>query len=227
MMVEAKIRGFGYRRVSSVGQSADDKDGLVRQKQAIEAYAAAHGIRIVKWFTDTISGATDLEHRPALFELMKALDANGVKVVIVERVDRLARSLMIQESILRDVQKKGYELISTAEPDLCSSDPTRVLLRQMLGAFSEYEKAMIVAKLKGARERASKRSDYREGRKPFGTRPNEPETIAEIQRLRAKGLAYDTIAEQLNANKKKFPARKGQWHATSVARVLARANDAS
>lgn len=223
MMTKAKVKAFAYRRVSGVGQSADDKDGLVRQKQAIEAYAQQHSIRIVKWFTDTVSGTTDLEHRPALFDLMKALEANGVKMVIVERIDRLARDLMIQESILRDVQQKGFQLVSTAEPDLCSTDPTRVLLRQMLGAFSQYERAMIVAKLKGARQRAkANRDDYKEGRKLFGTRAGEAETIKKIHALRAKGLAYDTIAERLNAEGIK--ARKGQWHATSVARICKKAS---
>ena len=62
------------------------------------------------------------------------------------------------------------------------------------------------------------RHDYREGRKPFGTRPGEQETIAKMLELRRQGLAYDTIAERLNADD--IPARAGRWHATSVSRVL-------
>lgn len=221
-MTEAKTRAYAYRRVSSAGQSADDKDGLVRQKQAIEQYANQNNIRIVRWFTDTISGTLDLEHRPALFDLMKSLEANGVKLVIVERLDRLARDLMIQESIIRDVQRKGFQLISTAEPDMCGNDPTRTMVRQVLGAFFQYERAMIVAKLKGARQRAkANRPDYREGRKPFGTRTGEQATIDAIVKLRKKGLAWDTIAERLNESGVK--ARKGKWYATSVARVYQRA----
>jgi DNA invertase Pin-like site-specific DNA recombinase len=195
---------------------------LVRQKHAIETYAQQHGIRIVKWFTDTISGTTDLEHRPALFDLMKALEANGVKVVLCERLDRLARDLMIQESIIKDIQRKGFELISTAEPDLCGNEPTRTMIRQILGSFAQYERALIVSKLRGARQRAkAKNPDYREGRKPFGMREGESETIQYIQKLRGKGLAWDTIAERLNAEGVK--ARAGKWHATSVQRVYKRA----
>jgi DNA invertase Pin-like site-specific DNA recombinase len=222
MMVAAKTKAFGYLRVSSVGQASTDRDGLKRQREAIQKYAEANNVKIVRWFTDTLTGSTDLENRPALFDLMKSLEANGVRLVLVERLDRLARDLMIQESILRDVQRKEAQLISVSEPDLCGNEPTRVMIRQILGAFFEYERKAIVSKLKGARQRAkASRPDYREGRKPFGTRPGEPETIKEILRLRSKGMAWDTIAETLNGNQK-FPARKGQWHATSVARVWQR-----
>src|SRR5215469_8389650 len=214
-------RAFAYRRVSSVGQSADDRDGLVRQQVVIREYCRKNEIKIVRWFTDSISGKTDLEDRPALYELMQALHANGVKHVVIEKLDRLARSLLVQESIVADFKRNGFEIISCVEPDLLSDDPTRVLHRQMMGAFAEYERAMIVQKLRGARQRArATRKDYREGRKPFGSRPGEPEIISRIQQMRAEGQAYDTIAEHLNAGN--VHARAGRWHATSVSRVLKR-----
>jgi len=80
-------------------------DGFTRQLQAIRAYAEAHGIRIMKVFQENgVSGAKDLENRPAFIELMEALHADGVKLVLAEKLDRLARDLMIQESILRDLK---------------------------------------------------------------------------------------------------------------------------
>ena len=212
-------RAFAYRRVSSVGQSADDRDGLVRQQVMIREYCRKSEIKIARWFTDSISGKTDLEDRPALFELMQALHANGVRQIVIEKLDRLARSLLVQESIVADFKRNGFEIISCAEPDLLSDDPTRVLLRQMMGAFAEYERAMIVQKLRGARQRArATRNDYREGRKPFGSRPGEREIIVGIQQMRSEGQAYDTIAEHLNA--RNIQARAGRWYPTSVSRVL-------
>jgi DNA invertase Pin-like site-specific DNA recombinase len=56
---------------------------------------------------------------------------------------------MVSESILADFQRKGVTVVSVAEPDLCSSDPTRILMRQMMSAFAQYEKSMIVLKLRG------------------------------------------------------------------------------
>jgi DNA invertase Pin-like site-specific DNA recombinase len=50
------------------------------------------------------------------------------------------------------------------EPDLCSDDPTRTLMRQVLGAFFEYERSMIVSKLRSARQRMKARTGRCEGR---------------------------------------------------------------
>ena len=181
-------RSFAYRRVSSLGQSADDRDGLVRQEVVIREYCRKNKIKIVRWFTDSISGKTDLEDRPGLYELMLALHANGIKCVVIERLDRLARSLLVQESVVADFKRHGFEIVSCAEPDMLSDDPTRVLLRQMMGAFAEYERAMIVQKLRGARQRArASRKDYREGRKPYGSLPGETEVIRRICRMRSEG----------------------------------------
>lgn len=216
-----KRRAFGYCRVSSVGQSADDRDGIARQEAAIRKWAAANSVRIVQWFRDSVSGTKDLENRPALQALMTALHANGTKLVLIEKLDRLARDLMIQESIIADMQRSEFEIVSVAEPDLCSSDPTRVLLRQMMGAFSEYERKMIVQKLRGARQRAkANRKDYKEGRKPYGDRPGEGEVIERIRALRAAGNTLEKITETLN--REDVPARAGKWYPTSVSNVLKR-----
>jgi DNA invertase Pin-like site-specific DNA recombinase len=132
-----------------------------------------------------VSGTTDWENRSAFSEMMVALLANGTRTVLIEKLDRLARDLMVQESIIADFKRKGLTIISVAEPDLCSDDPSRKLIRQILGAFSEYEKTMIVLKLRGARVRKRAANGVCEGRKPYGTRPGEAEVISRILSLRA------------------------------------------
>jgi DNA invertase Pin-like site-specific DNA recombinase len=221
-------KAFGYCRVSSPGQSIDARDGLPRQREAITKFAAAKGIRITQWFEDAITGKTDLDHRPALQALMAALHANGVKLILVEKVDRLARDLMVQESIIADLQRNGFELVSTCEPDLCSSDPTRILIRQILGAFSQYERSMIVLKLRGARVRAkAKDPEGRcEGRKRFGFRPGEPEAIKRIQQLSAEGLPVSAICRTLNDEG--VPTRYGKsWYPQQILKLLRRINKQS
>lgn len=218
------MKAFAYLRVSSAGQAGDDRDGLVRQKEAITKYAAAHGLEIVMpWFEDSITGKSDLDHRPGLRALMGALHGDGVKIVIVEKVDRLARDLMIQESIIADLQRNGFELVSTLEPDLCSNDPTRVLMRQILGAFSQYERSMIVLKLRGARDRAkAKDPNYREGRRPFGEHPGEQETIKRILTLRNKNLSLGKICDVLT-KEGRSTRDGGRWQRGQVDRILKRA----
>ncbi len=215
-------RAFGYVRVSSVGQADADRDGIPRQKTTIRKWAAPNDVRIVRWFEDSVSGKKDLDNRPALQGLMAALHGNGVKLVVIEKLDRLARNLMIQESIIADLQRNGFEIVSVTEPDLCSNDPTRKLMRQILGAFSEYEATMIALKLRGARQRAAaKNPDYREGRKPFGFRPGEQETIARIHELRKESMTLSAIARMLTEEGRK-PRAGTKWHEKQVARILHR-----
>jgi len=216
-------KAFAYLRVSGKGQL--EGDGFPRQLAAIKKHAATNDIRLTKVFREEgVSGAKDLENRPALQELLVALHSNGTKLVLVERLDRLARDLMVQESIIADLKRHGFEIVSVAEPDLCSDDPSRTLMRQMLGAFAQYERSIIVQKLRGARQRIRAREGRCEGRKPYGARVGEQEIIAHMKALRAIGMAVDKIATLLNRDR--YPPRSGrQWHATSVYRIL-KASDA-
>ena len=196
-------KAYGYLRVSGQGQIQGD--GLVRQEKSIKDYAAANGFTIQKVFKDEgISGT--LEDRPALARLLLNLEENGhgITTVIIERVDRLARDLMVQENIIADFQKQGFNLISAAEGnDLLSSDPTRKLVRQVLGAIAEYDKTMTVLKLRAARERKRTKHGKCEGRKSYAEAM--PEVLKEIRRLRRarKGMprrTYVKVAAELNAS---------------------------
>jgi DNA invertase Pin-like site-specific DNA recombinase len=217
------IKAFAYLRVSGKGQV--EGDGFTRQLEAIKKYAAANDIKIAKVYQEQgVSGTTDWEGRPAFSEMMAALLANGTRTVLVERLDRCARDLMVQESIIADFKRKGLSIISVNEPDLCSDDPSRVLMRQMLGAFFQYEKTLLVAKLKGARMRARATYGTCEGRKPYGTRDGETYIIELIQSRRASGMAIDKIAETLNDAGHK-PRSGAKWYGSSVRNVLLRARE--
>jgi DNA invertase Pin-like site-specific DNA recombinase len=91
---------------------------------------------------------------------------------------------MIQETILDDMQKKEVEIISVTDGDLLEDDPTRKLVRQVLGAIAEYDKEMTVQKLRAARSRKRALNGKCEGRKSY--LETDPEVIAEIKRLRRK-----------------------------------------
>jgi DNA invertase Pin-like site-specific DNA recombinase len=217
----AMAKAFAYLRVSGKGQVGGD--GFTRQLGAIKAYAAQHGIKIVKVFREEgVSGAKDLEDRPAFTEMLTALHSNGVKLIMVEALHRLARDLMVQETIIADLRKHSFDLISVAEPDLLKDDPTRTLLRQMMGAVAQYEKSMLVIKLRGARLRKKASVGRCEGAKPYGTLPGEAEVLERMKELRARGAAYDKIALQLATEGFK-PRRGKRWHGFAVNTIL-RAN---
>jgi DNA invertase Pin-like site-specific DNA recombinase len=188
----------------------------------IRRYAAANGLRVVQWFREEgISGTKELDKRPALQKLVVALHADGVKTVIVEKLDRLARDLMIQETIIGDLRKSSFELISVAEPDLCSDDPSRKLVRQVFGAIAEYERCMIVQKLRGARERIRAKTGRCEGRKPFGSRLGEKDVVARMRQLRLEGNSLARVAEVLGREGYK-PRTGRRFYPANVARILAR-----
>jgi DNA invertase Pin-like site-specific DNA recombinase len=215
---------YGYVRVSGQGQI--DGDGFPRQEKAILDYAEAHGIEVVEVFREEgISGS--LEDRPALARLLVDLEENGhgIKTILIERIDRLARDLMVQEAIIADLQKKGFKLISVTEgADLLSEDPTRKLVRQVLGAIAEYDKTMTVLKLRAARERKRAKYGKCEGRK--GYVEASPEVIREIKRLRRKpkGMTRRTfkeVAEELNRQGIKTMTGK-EWTGANVSMLLHR-----
>jgi DNA invertase Pin-like site-specific DNA recombinase len=215
---------YAYLRVSGRGQI--DGDGFVRQEQAIRQYAAANGFTVVQVFREEgVSGTKDMESRPALLELLETVkETEGT--VIIEKLDRLARDLMVSESILADFQRKGITVVSVAEPDLCSSEPTRILVRQMMSAFSQYEKSMIVLKLRGARQRTKARTGRCEGSKAFGSLDGHRPTIERILTLRGAGMAVDTIAETLNVEGLKSKTG-GKWYGSSVRNVILREQNAA
>jgi DNA invertase Pin-like site-specific DNA recombinase len=211
-------KAFAYLRVSGRGQV--EGDGFTRQLTAIKKYAAANDVKVVRVFQEEgVSGCTDWESRPAFSEMMAILLSNGVRTVLVERLDRVARDLLVQESVIGDFQRKNLSLVSVSEPDLLSDDPSRVLMRQMLGAFFQYEKTLLVAKLRGARQRIRANQGRCEGRKQYGAKPGEPEVIEQMKEMRQGGLAVDKIADALNA-KGVLPRAGARWYSTSVYRVL-------
>jgi len=213
------IKAHAYLRVSGKGQIGGD--GFPRQLKAVREYAAAHDVKIVRVFREEgVSGTTESMDRPAWTELMTALHSNGVRVVLIEKLDRLARDLMVQESIIADLRKNGFELNSVAEPDLMANDPTRKLLRQMIGALAEYDKSQIVLKLRGARMRKREKEGRCEGRKPFGHYEGEAAAMVRIRALQGEGLGFDRIAVKLN--EEGIATRTGEpWHGVVINRILA------
>jgi DNA invertase Pin-like site-specific DNA recombinase len=213
-------KAFAYLRVSGKGQLQGD--GFTRQMAAIKDYAAKHDIRIVNTFREKgVCGENELEDRPALLELLEALASNGVKLVLIEKLDRLARDLMVQETLISDLQKRGFELISVMEPDLLQNDPTRILMRQIFGAIAQYEKAMIVAKLRGARQRMKQREGKCEGRKAYGEHPGEEAILERMKALHVEGVSFNRIAQQLNAENI-TPRGAQRWSAWTVNQILSR-----
>lgn len=212
------IKAFGYLRVSGKGQL--DGDGFPRQRAAIEAHAKRSGVEIAGWFEErAICGKTEWDDRPAWSEMIASL--NGTRTIVIERLDRLARDLMVQEHIIADLKRRGIELLSTEEPDLGSEEPSRVLMRQIMGAIAQYDRTMLVRKMAGARQKIRESGRKCEGPKFYGHTPEEMDTLDRMRRIRNMGWSFQSIAEALNANGIKTRSG-GRWSAGTVCKILAR-----
>lgn len=189
------IKAFGYLRTSSATNVGPDKDSETRQRAAIQDYADRNGIEIVGWFYDAaVKGAELIQDRPGFAEMLTAITGNGVRTILVETAGRFARDLMVQETGYTYLKGMGITLVPVDDPDAFTSDtPTQVLIRQILGAVAQFEKAMLVAKLAGARKRArATKPDYHEGRAPA---PEAARTMA--RELRQTGMALRPISAAL------------------------------
>jgi DNA invertase Pin-like site-specific DNA recombinase len=152
-----RTKAVAYLRTSSAANVGADKDSEKRQRQAITAYAKAGKFEIEGdgWFYDAdVSGADPIETRPGFNRLLDRIESNGVRVVIIEDASRFARDLMTQELGILSLIKLGVRVITASGDELTdTSDPMKKMFRQIAGAFAELEKARLVAKLRGARER--------------------------------------------------------------------------
>lgn len=190
-----------YLRVSGHGQIAGD--GFPRQEESARAYAAAHSLNVLQVFREEgVSGTVEGMDRPAFVEAVQFLKDSGGGIV-VERLDRLARDLMVQELLLAECRKMGLQVFAADQPALIDmacdgDDPTRKLIRQIMGALAEWEKSMLVKKLAIARARVRKEKGRCEGFLPFGEAPEDFDRLVELLRYlhgqKQRGFSWRRIA---------------------------------
>jgi DNA invertase Pin-like site-specific DNA recombinase len=214
-----------YLRTSSAANVGTDKDSDKRQRAAIEAFAKRAGFTIIdEYYDKAVSGADRIDQRPGFADMLQRLASDGAKTIIVESPDRFARDLAVQLAGHDMLKSLGISIIPASAPDFFTEDtPTAVLVRQVLGAISQFEKASAVAKLAAARRRKREREGRCEGRKPL--RETRPEVVAlarKLRRRRPKGgqLSLRSVAKELAA-RGYFNERGKPYAAKSVATMLA------
>jgi DNA invertase Pin-like site-specific DNA recombinase len=174
---------IAYLRISSAANVGADRDSDKRQRKAIEGFAKRAGFDIVAEFYDqAVSGADPIQERAGFSALLDRIEGNGVRTVIVEDASRFARELMVQELGILMLCKREVRVLTANGDDLTESDdPSRKMMRQIAGAFAEYEKARLVSKLRGARERKREAVGKCEGRRALAEL--HPEAVKMAKRL--------------------------------------------
>ncbi len=222
-----------YLRVSTPDQAGEDAYGLDAQRAAITAWAAQHGHTLAPtWYTDAgISGST-LE-RPGLQALLKDALVADWDGVIVAKLDRVARDLMLQLWIEKELLKAACPLISVAEP-MAAEDPAGKLMRQIIGAFAEFEKARITERMAGGRLAKAKAGGYAGGGVPYGyigirgskrlqVDPAQAEAVRALFALRDAHPRWSLRKLAHALAEAGYPTAQGKaWQPMTIARILDR-----
>ncbi len=203
-------RAVAYLRVSTEGQGGEDRYGLPAQRAAIESFANEKGIEIVEWYTDDGYSGGVLD-RPALQALLESASKDSFEVVLVAKIDRIARDLFIQLWVEKELAKRGVDIISAGEP-FHGSDPMTVAFRQMAGVFAQLEKHIIHSRMSAGRKQKARTGSYAGGGIPLGYKQlpakkgltideAKVETVRRIFELREANPKWllDRVAEALNA----------------------------
>jgi DNA invertase Pin-like site-specific DNA recombinase len=217
---------YGYCRVSGKGQVKGY--GLPRQRSDIDSYADRHGIRIAHYYEDAHTG-TEAD-RPEFVHMLSDMMGNGVKVVVVESLDRLARDLMIQTQLLAKLVIEGITLIAANTGEdvtgAMEDDPMRKAMIQIQGVFAELDKSLLVRRLRKGREQKRFKLGKCEGQKAYGEKAGEDLIVDRIRRLRrkprgGKRRSLREIADILNDEG--FVTRSGCiWSASIVQGIVER-----
>lgn len=219
-----KQAAVAYFRTSSAANVGPEKDSLARQQDAVRGYAAVQALEIVREFYDAaVSGADAIDTRAGFLDMLTYMRGNGARTILVENASRFARDLTVQLVGHDMLKREGIELVPVDAPDHFLNDtPTAVMVRQILGAVSQFEKAALVEKLRRARQRVRAQTGRCEGRKPVPA-----DVVAEARRLYRQNpkthqrLSLRQIAASL-ADKDMATKSGKPYSAAAVRRMLLR-----
>jgi site-specific DNA recombinase len=222
--VERRRIAVGYCRVSTREQ-ATEGHSLAAQESRLQALAQAQGVTIDRVFVDAGCSGKNLK-RQAVAELLAAIAAGSISALYICKLDRLCRNLEDLLAIVRLCGKHDVALVSASEA-IDTGSPAGKMMLSMLGAFAEFERAQIAARISDVSyDLRSKRQVYCGGT-PFGyTRqgsslvpdPTQQQALASMRRMHAEGASYRQIASWATQNG--IRAKGRMWYASSVRDVL-------
>jgi DNA invertase Pin-like site-specific DNA recombinase len=232
------MRVIGYTRVST-GQQAAQGTSEPDQLKGIRAWCKANGHKLVTHCGDSgISGGKDESERAGLAEALAMIERHEADAIVTKDLSRFARSLTIQEMTLGIIWRAGaklfvYENGPTTSGEVLADDPddpVRTLIRQVLGAVYEFDRASIAKRLREGRRAKAVRGGYAYGSPAYGYQADDKELvtdeteqrgIARIGELHAAGKSFREIAATLTAEG--IPAKRGgAWHPMTVKRIVER-----
>jgi site-specific DNA recombinase len=178
------------------------------QDDRLEKYIASQDCwQLASRYSDDMTGST--LDRPGLQRLLRDARSGRFRVLLVYRVDRLARTLRGLVQVLGELDNAGVVFRSATEP-FDTALPAGRMMVQLLGVFAEFERATIIERVVGGMERKATRGEWTTGVAPFGYRRAKGEptlTVDEDEALRLRAIfesyasgeqGVRTLTERLN-----------------------------
>jgi DNA invertase Pin-like site-specific DNA recombinase len=179
-----------------------------------------------------VKGDAPIEKRPALMRCLDELKRGDELYVF--SFSRLARSTFLHLFIEKEAAVKGVSITSLSEEDASGGGPEKKMFRTIIAAVAEYEKSLIAARSKAAKDTLKAKGRYCGGRRPYGTRiverdgsrmvelePNERKVIDRMLVEKKAGRSIRLITEGLNADSI-ISATGSSWHYSSVKDIVKR-----
>jgi DNA invertase Pin-like site-specific DNA recombinase len=176
-----------YIRVSTTDQNPQ------LQFDELREYSKERGWKITGEFVDHgLSGIST--SRPGLRQLLEAVHQHHLEVVLVWRLDRLARSLAELVRLTQIFEASRINFVSLKNPGLDTTTPQGKLFFGISAVFAEFERDLIIERTRAGLE-AAKRRGQKLGRPVTKVKPED------VRRLRGLGLSLRAIAESLGCSK--------------------------
>ena len=169
------LRAATYTRVSTIEQ-ADTNHSLEAQASALEAHAAAQGWDVVQRFTDPGYSGTVLE-RPGLTALLSAVRARQLDVVLVYRLDRLARKPGLAYSLIETFTAAGVGFKSVSEQMIDNTTPMGKVAFGVITAFAEWERDTFIQRSQSGTRQAIQKGLWPGGITPYGYRVEDKRLV--------------------------------------------------
>ena len=174
-----------YTRVSTDGQTVEN------QLRELQAVADRLGWTVVATFSDQgVSGAKGRDQRPGFDQMLKGVARKEFDIIATWSVDRLGRSLQHLVTFLAEINARCVDLYLHTQ-GLDTSTPAGRALFGMLSVFSEFERAILVDRVKAGVNRAKAQGKHC-GRPPLASTKAEA-----IRKLLGTGMSLAQIAKKV------------------------------
>ncbi len=219
-----------YLRKSRMEEGMETEEVLSRHRQGLIECAQRHGLDIVEYYPEVVSGES-LYARPQMLRLLEDVEAGKYDAVLCMDLDRLSRGRMKDQGIILDAFKDSGTLIVTPEKVYNLADEIDDELAEFKTFMSRREYKIINKRLRRGLQRSIQDGCY-VANAPYGykkvtvdRRPTleiyEPEAkfVRIMYGMYADGYGCQSIASQVNAMGAR-PHRSSAFSRNSVAQIL-------